>query len=83
MVTMNISLPEKMKDWVDSRSEDGKFSNNSDYMRHLIRQDQERQAAIARLNAALEEAERSEVVEDFDFEAFLAQKRAEFSKKAS
>lgn len=80
---MNISLPDPMKDWVEDRSKGGKFANSSDYVRHLIRQDQEREAAIARLNAALEEGERSGVVEDFDFDEFLARKRADFSSKAS
>ena len=47
MATMNVSLPNPMKDWVESRSHDGRFSNASDYVRHLIRKDQERQAAIA------------------------------------
>ena len=46
MATMNVSLPDPMKDWVESRAQDGRFSNASDYVRHLIRKDQERQAAI-------------------------------------
>ena len=43
MATMNVSLPEQMKDWVEEQSKDGTFSNASDYVRHLIRQDRERQ----------------------------------------
>ena len=42
MATMNVSLPDPMKEWVETRLEDGKFSNTSDYVRHLIRKDQER-----------------------------------------
>jgi antitoxin ParD1/3/4 len=41
MVTMNVSLPEPMKNWVEQQSETGKFSNASDYVRNLIRKDQE------------------------------------------
>jgi len=36
-----------MKDRVESRAQDGRFRNASDYVRHPIRKDQERQAAIA------------------------------------
>jgi antitoxin ParD1/3/4 len=77
MATMNVSLPDPMKDWVEARTQDGTFANSSDYVRHLIRRDQEREAAIARLNAALEEGERSGIAEEFDFDTFLARKRAE------
>jgi antitoxin ParD1/3/4 len=42
MATMNISLPDRMKEWVESRSEDGRYANSSDYVRDLIRRDQER-----------------------------------------
>lgn len=53
MVTMNVSLPEPMKDWVERRTRDGRFSNASDYVRHLIRRDQEREAALAALQAEI------------------------------
>jgi antitoxin ParD1/3/4 len=42
MATMNISLPDKMRDWVESQIEAGQYSNNSDYVRDLIRKDQQR-----------------------------------------
>jgi len=35
MATMNVYLPDPMKDWVESRTHDGRFSNASDYVRHL------------------------------------------------
>ncbi|NKB26857.1 MAG: type II toxin-antitoxin system ParD family antitoxin [Rhodobacteraceae bacterium] len=79
MATMNVSLPDQMKDWVESRTDDGKFANSSDYVRHLIRQDQDRAQAIARLNAALEEGERSGVAEDFNFDDFKARMRIEYA----
>ena len=42
MATMNISLPEQMKQWVEQQAEGGRYSNSSDYVRDLIRRDQER-----------------------------------------
>ena len=42
--TMNVSLPETLKDYVQQRVAQGAFSNPSDYIRTLIREDRERQA---------------------------------------
>jgi len=39
MSTMNISLPESMRNWVDERLKTGLYANNSDYIRDLIRKD--------------------------------------------
>ena len=41
MATMNISLPSPMRDWVEQQIQGGRYSNNSDYVRDLIRRDQE------------------------------------------
>ena len=73
MATMNVSLPEQMKDWVESRSADGKFSNSSDHVRHLIRKDQERTEAIASLQAEIQKGLDSGPAEPFDVEEFLSE----------
>ena len=49
MATMNISLPDKMKQWVEQQAETGRYSNASDYVRDLIRRDEERAQAVAEL----------------------------------
>jgi antitoxin ParD1/3/4 len=59
MATMNVSLPDAMKDWVESRAETGRYSNASDYVRDLIRRDQERTAKIAAMQRLVDEAEES------------------------
>ena len=41
MATMNVSLPDQMKTWVESQSQSGCYSNASDYVRDLIRRDQD------------------------------------------
>lgn len=43
MTTMNVSLPEKMKEFVDGRVEAGGYQTVSEYVRDLIRQDLENQ----------------------------------------
>lgn len=42
MATMNVSLPDPMKEWVEAQTKTGRYSNASDYVRDLIRRDQER-----------------------------------------
>lgn len=42
MATMNISLPDAMKDWVEQQVESGRYANSSDVMRDLVRKEQDR-----------------------------------------
>ena len=49
MATMNVSLPDPMKEWVEAQTRTGRYSNPSDYVRDLIRRDQERADALAQL----------------------------------
>ena len=58
MATMNVSIPDPMKDWVQDQIETGKYANASDYVRDLIRRDQEKAEV---LRQALLEGERSGV----------------------
>lgn len=55
MATMNVSLPDAMKNWVERQADDGRYSNSSDYVRDLIRRDQERARKISAMNALIEE----------------------------
>lgn len=45
MATMNVSLPDQMKEWIERRAASGRYSNSSDVLRDLIRQEQDREAA--------------------------------------
>jgi antitoxin ParD1/3/4 len=55
MATMNISLPDPMKDWVNAQAESGRYANASDYVRDLIRQDQERADKVRQLQALIDQ----------------------------
>ena len=78
MATMNISLPEQMRSWVQAQIEAGKYSSSSDYIRDLIRQDQERRDKVQAIQKAITEGIESGEPEDFDFKAF---KKAMLAKK--
>lgn len=55
MATMNVSLPDPMKAWVEAQAESGRYSNASDYVRDLIRRDQDRAAKIAEMQRLVSE----------------------------
>jgi len=55
MATMNVSLPDGMKVWVEAQSQTGRYSNASDYVRDLIRRDQERNDKIAAMQKLVDE----------------------------
>jgi antitoxin ParD1/3/4 len=53
MATMNISLPNPMREWVEQQIQGGRYSNNSDYVRDLIRRDQEQRDKTLALQQAI------------------------------
>ena len=69
MATMNVSVPDPRKHWVEAQACTGRYSNASDYVRDLIRRDQERAAQHAQLQAAITEGLESGVADDFSMEA--------------
>lgn len=54
MSTMNVSLPDQMRDWVDSRIDAGRYNNVSEYVRELIRKDQDEVSNNQKFVAAIE-----------------------------
>lgn len=44
MQTMNISLPDQLKEFVDTQVGSGRYSSVSEYVRELIRDDEKRKA---------------------------------------
>lgn len=75
MATMNVSLPAAMKAWVERQTEGGAYGNASDYIRDLIRRDQERREARAALQAAITEGVESGAPQDFDAASFKLRMR--------
>ena len=43
MDSMNIAMPDTMKEWVEAQVNTGQYGNASEFMRDLIRHEQERQ----------------------------------------
>ena len=56
MATLNVSMPDPMREWIDAQIEAGEYANASDYIRDLIRHDQRQRDAV---RLALIEGEKS------------------------
>lgn len=54
MQSMNISLPEPLKEFVDEQIASGRYSSASEYVRELLREDEKR-TAKERLKVLLNE----------------------------
>ena len=60
MCTMNKSLPETLKSFVDSQVSDGDYGGSSEYMRELLRKEQDR----VRLRRLILDAMESELIDE-------------------
>lgn len=68
MAQMNVSIPDRLKNWVEQRVAEGRYSSSSDYVRDLVRRDQEAEEARRRLQAAIDEGRASGLSEHEPFE---------------
>lgn len=75
MSTMNISLPDQMKSWVEDQSKSGRYANSSDYVRDLIRRDRARVEAVAEIQAAVDAGLSSGAATPLDRDAFKRRMR--------
>ena len=63
IIRKTITLPEGLDRWVKTRTAQGDYGNDSEYIRDLIRRDREQRDARAELAAMIEEAEDSGISE--------------------
>ncbi len=59
MATLNISMPDSMRTWIDAQVATGEYANASDYIRDLIRHDQRKRDALRLALMAGEKSGRS------------------------
>ncbi|MEH3036397.1 MAG: type II toxin-antitoxin system ParD family antitoxin [Sphingomonas adhaesiva] len=82
MATMNISLPEAMKEWVEQQAATGRYSNSSDVVRDLIRREQVRAEKIANMQRLVDEG-RASGVDPRSPDEIMADIRARVLREAS
>ena len=80
MATMNISLPDELRAYVEAQVATGYFSNASDFVRHLIRADLE--DGRGRLRELIAEGERSGISE-LSFDEIIERARERVKSRAA
>lgn len=75
-VRKTITLTTQQDEWVKAQIDTGGFTNDSEYIRALIRREQERSAQMEAVRHALIEGEESGEPQPFDFDAFKKRKIA-------
>jgi len=68
-----------MKSWVEEQAKSGRYANSSDYVRDLIRRDQDRREAIAEIQSAVDEGLASGPQAPLDCSTFKSRMRAKYA----
>ena len=71
-VRKTITLTDEMDAWIKSQIDAGQYTNDSEYIRALVRADQGRSGHDAAIRAALIAGEQSGPSKPFDVKAFKA-----------
>jgi antitoxin ParD1/3/4 len=75
-VRKTITLTDQQDHWVKAQIEAGHYTNDSEYIRDLIRREQERMGQLEAIRTALIEGENSGAAQVFDARAFKQKMRA-------
>jgi antitoxin ParD1/3/4 len=73
----SVSLGDHFQSFIDGQIEDGRYGSASEVVRAGLRLLEDREIRLARLRAAILEGEQSGFAEDFDLDAFIAEKARE------
>jgi len=74
MATLNLSLPDAMKAWIEAQTKGGQYNNASEYVRDLIRRDQNEREKLERLQTAINQGRRSGISNRTPEEILIAAK---------
>lgn len=69
-VRKTITLTDQQNSWIKAQIDAGRYTNDSEYIRDLIRREHERSAEIEAIRTALIEGETSGEPKAFDVSAF-------------
>ncbi len=78
----SIALGEKHLAYVQKKVESGEFASVSDVVRDALRRSEERDLKVEALNRALQQGLDSGPAEEFDFDQFLKEMRANYKGAA-
>ncbi|MGO4436814.1 type II toxin-antitoxin system ParD family antitoxin [Rhizobium sp. RAF56] len=64
MATLTVPMPDPMRTWIERQTQSGRYPDAGEYVRDLIRRDQEREAKIAHMQKLVDEGLGSGVGEE-------------------
>ena len=76
-----ITITDQQANWIKSQIAAGAFTNDSEYVRDLIRRDQASQADIEAIRAALIKGEESGLAQPFDNKQFKLEMAAKHGNR--
>ena len=77
-VRKTITLTTHQDEWIKAQVDAGRYTNDSEYIRDLIRREQEQTAEVEAIRAALIEGEASGEPQPFDIAAFNRRMRTKY-----
>ena len=77
-----ITVTEQQDEWIKAQIENGGFTNDSEYIRDLIRRDQARNSEIAAIRGELIKGKQSGEPQPFDGDLFKEEMAAKHASKA-
>ncbi len=77
-----ITVTDQQDAWIKAQIEAGDFTNDSEYIRDLIRRDQTRQAELEAIRMELIKGEESGASRSFDADAFKEKMTAKHARRA-
>lgn len=77
-VRKTITLTKQQDEWIKSHIKSGDYTNDSEFIRDLIRKDQENKLDVEAIRFALIEGEMSGDAVPFDFEVFQKKMEAKY-----
>ena len=77
-IRKTITVTDQQDAWITSQVSAGRFANDSELIRDLIRREQDRNAGVDAIRQALIEGEASGAPQGFDFGGFLHDKIAQY-----
>ena len=77
----SVSLGDHFAGFIDTKVKEGRYSSASDVVRAGLRLLEEQEAKLERLRTLIDEGDASGIADEFDWDDFRAQKRAEHAAK--
>lgn len=77
----SVTLGDHFADFVEEQVSTGRYASPTDVVQAGLRLLEEQEAKLSTLRAALIDGENSGLSTDFDFDEFLARKRAAYGRK--